>query len=137
MTHGSPGDALHGRAKEDNEAERRTTPESTVRVRSDDLEPYVGLRYVAKLFRILAVLLAVLLLAELITGLRLHGAEALVLLLAEGGRLMVLAGLLWGSADLALLLIDLGHDVRATRILLARYTAHQAALSEEQSTPSE
>ena len=35
-------------------------------------------------------------------------------------RLIVLAGLLWGVGDLAILLIDVGHDVRAARILLAR-----------------
>lgn len=106
-------------------SDRRTTPDAALQVRADDMHPYVGLRYVASLFRIMAVVLAVLLLAEIITGLRLHGAEALVLLLAEAGRLMVLAGLLWASGDIALLLIDVGHDVRATRILLGRQAAHQ------------
>lgn len=113
--------------------ERRAAEDAAMRVRAADMQPYVGLKYVAKLFRIMAVVLAVLLLAELITGLRLHGAEALVLLLAEGGRLAVLAGLLWGSADLALLLIDVGHDVRATRILLGRQLAHHA----DEPTPAE
>jgi len=32
----------------------------------------------------------------------------------------VLAGVLWGTGDLAHLLIDVGHDVRASRILVAR-----------------
>jgi hypothetical protein len=36
----------------------------------------------------------------------------------------VLAGLLWGVGDLAILLIDVGHDVRAARILLGRQAAH-------------
>jgi hypothetical protein len=40
-------------------------------------------------------------------------------------RLIVLAGLLWGTGDLAILLIDVGHDVRAARILLGRQVAHQ------------
>lgn len=114
-------------------SDRRTTPESPLQVRADDMQPYVGLRYVARLFRIMAAVLAVLLLAEIITGLRLHGAEALVLLLAEAGRLMVLAGLLWASGDIALLLIDVGHDVRATRILLGRQVAHQ--MGEHQEDP--
>ncbi len=106
-------------------SDRRTTPESAIQVRADDMHPYVGLRYVASLFRIMAVVLALLLFAEIITGLRLHGAEALVFLLAEVGRLLVLAGLLWASADIALLLIDVGHDVRATRILIGRQAAQQ------------
>ena len=46
-------------------------------VRGADLEPYTGLRYLSKLFRLIAILL-----------------------------------------------IDVGHDVRAARILLARATAH-------------
>jgi hypothetical protein len=37
---------------------------------------------------------------------------------------VVFAGLLWGSGDLAILLIDMGHDLRATRILLGRQLAH-------------
>ena len=36
----------------------------------------------------------------------------------------MLAGLLWASGDLAILLIDIGHDVRATRILIGRQSAH-------------
>jgi hypothetical protein len=45
-------------------------------------------------------------------------------LLGEASRLIVLAGLLWGVGDLAILLIDVGHDVRAARILLGRQAAH-------------
>jgi hypothetical protein len=41
--------------------------------------------------------------------------------------LIVLAGLLWASGDLAILLIDIGHDVRATRILIGRQSAHHLA----------
>ena len=34
--------------------------------------------------------------------------------------MIVLAGALWGVGDLAILMIDVGHDVRAARILLGR-----------------
>jgi len=34
---------------------------------------------------------------------------------------------LWASGDLAILLIDIGHDVRATRILIGRQSAHHLA----------
>ena len=51
-----------------------------------------------------------------------QGSAALPTLLGEASRLIVLAGLLWGVGDLAILLIDVGHDVRAARILLARQT---------------
>ena len=91
-------------------------------VRSSDLEPYVGLRYLSKLFKLMGVILGLLLIAEIITGLNAQGSAALPTLLGEASRLIVLAGLLWGVGDLAILLIDVGHDVRAGRILLARQT---------------
>ena len=93
-------------------------------VRGADLEPYTGLRYLSKLFRLIAILLLLLLVAEVATGLARQGTEAIPTLVAEASRLIVLAGLLWGIGDLAILLIDVGHDVRAARILLARATAH-------------
>jgi hypothetical protein len=93
-------------------------------VRTADIEPYTGLRYLSKLFRMIAVVLVLLLIAEVVTGIVRDGAEALTTLLAEVSRLIVLAGLLWGAGDLAILLIDVGHDVRAARILIARQTAH-------------
>lgn len=91
-------------------------------IRQSDLEPYVGLRYLSKLFKLMGVILALLLLAEVITGVMAQGYAAVPTLLGEASRLVVLAGLLWGVGDLAILLIDVGHDVRASRILLARQT---------------
>src|SRR3954462_10897802 len=89
-------------------------------VRTSDLEPYVGLRYLSKLFKLMGVVLGLLLIAEIVTGVVAQGSAAVPTLLGEASRLMVLAGLLWGVGDLAILLIDVGHDVRAARILLAR-----------------
>src|SRR5471032_1972503 len=91
-------------------------------IRQSDLEPYVGLRYLSKLFKLMGVILLLLLLAEAITGMMAQGTAAFPTLLGEASRLVVLAGLLWGVGDLAILLIDIGHDVRAGRILLARQT---------------
>ncbi len=91
-------------------------------IRQSDLEPYVGLRYLSKLFKLMGVILGLLLVAEIITGFIAQGSAALPTLLGEASRLIVLAGLLWGVGDLAILLIDVGHDVRAARILLARQT---------------
>ena len=103
---------------------RRTLPEGLFTVRSSDIEPYVGLRYLSKLFRLMAIILILLLVAEVITGFYAQGSTALPTLLGEASRLVVLAGLLWGAGDLAILLIDVGHDVRAARILLGRQAAH-------------
>ncbi|MES2178127.1 MAG: hypothetical protein V4550_09705 [Gemmatimonadota bacterium] len=89
-------------------------------IRQSDLEPYVGLRYLSKLFKLMGVVLGLLLLAEIVTGFMAQGGAAMPTLLGEASRLIVLAGLLWGVGDLAILLIDVGHDVRAARILLAR-----------------
>ena len=91
-------------------------------IRQSDLEPYVGLRYLSKLFKLMGVILGLLLVAEVVTGVLAQGSAAIPTLLGEASRLIVLAGLLWGVGDLAILLIDVGHDVRAARILLARQT---------------
>jgi hypothetical protein len=92
-------------------------------VRTADLEPYVALRYIARLFKILAVLIVLMLLGEVVTGLLIDGTAAIVTLLGEGTRLLVMAGLLWAGGDMALLLIDAGHDLRVSRILLGRINA--------------
>lgn len=95
-------------------------------IRATDIEPYTGLRYLSKLFRFMGIILLLLLVAEIATGLYTQGAASIPTLLGEASRLIVLAGVLWGTGDLAHLLIDVGHDVRASRVLLARQTYHIA-----------
>jgi hypothetical protein len=92
-------------------------------VREVDLEPHAGLRYVARLFKVLSMLLVLLLIAELIMGFTQQGAQAIGTLLIEATRLIVFAGFLWGIADIALMLIESNHDLRATRILVGRINA--------------
>ena len=76
------------------------------------------------------VAILVMLLGEVVTGLLINGTAALVTLIGEGTRLLVIAGLLWAGGDLTLLLIDAGHDLRVARILLGRINArlHQEPL---------
>jgi hypothetical protein len=104
---------------------RRHDLDARTHVRASDIEPYIGLRYLSKLFKFMAIILVLLLLAEVVTGFVKQGRSAIPTLLGEMSRLIVLAGLLWGTGDLAILLVDIGHDVRATRILLGRQVAHQ------------
>ena len=92
-------------------------------VRAEDLEPYVALRYIARMFKILSVILLLMLIGEVIVGLMSEGRDAIMTLVVEATRMLVLSGLLWAAGDLALLLIDLGHDVRVSRILLWRINA--------------
>ncbi|MEP6492787.1 MAG: hypothetical protein ABJF01_08920 [bacterium] len=102
------------------------TPDVQIKeVRASDIEPYTGLRYLSKLFRFMAIIMVLLLIAEIATGIYTQGSASLPTLLGEASRLIVLAGVLWGTGDLAHLLIDVGHDVRAARILVAR-VAHAA-----------
>ena len=116
-------------------AARRHDAEAPMHVRASDIEPYIGLRYLSKLFRFMAIILVLLLIAEVVTGLVQQGRAAIPTLLGEMSRLIVLAGLLWGTGDLAILLIDVGHDVRATRILVGREIAHR--LVTDQAPPTE
>ncbi len=93
---------------------------SGVSVREDDIEPTHGIRAVAWLFRGMAGLLILLMLAQLVIGFT--GAVPLSpgVLLAEAVRLVIFAGLLWGAGDLAVLAVKSHYDLRATRILMAR-----------------
>lgn len=101
------------------EGDKRTNEEE---VRSADLEPYVTLRYIARLFKVLAVLMLVMLIGEIVATLT---SEAFVLaeLIGRVTQMLVLAGLMWGGGDLTLLGIDAGHDLRVARILLGRINA--------------
>lgn len=103
-------------------------------VRMNDLEPYVALRYIARLFKVLAVLMLIILFGEVITGFITEGRAAIITLLGEATRLIVLGGLMWAGGDLAILLIDLGHDIRVSRILLGRINArlHSGGETEKQ-----
>jgi hypothetical protein len=109
-------------------AEARVDPDERGRgdpgaIRAEDTEPYLALQYVARLFKIAAMVVVVALVAEVVAGVMLEGASALLPLMAEVIRGMVLASILWGAGDLTLLLIDVGHDVRAARVLLGRLSA--------------
>jgi len=92
-------------------------------VRSHDLEPYITLRYIARLFKVLAVLMIVMLIGEIVAGVTTDASEALPTLIGEITQMLVLAGLMWGGGDLTMLLIDAGHDLRVARILLGRINA--------------
>ena len=100
--------------------DKRATDEE---VRGEDLEPYVTLRYIARLFKVLAALMVVMLIGEVVTGLATSGVAALITLLGEATRFLVLAGLMWAGGDITVLLIDAGHDLRVARILLGRINA--------------
>jgi len=116
----------------DKESERRAerapatpvpVPPPAARVREEDLEPHEGLRYIAKLFKALALLLIFMLIAEVVIGLQQEGLTSIGALLIEATRLIVFAGFLWAAGDLAVMLVESNHDLRATRILLGRLSS--------------
>lgn len=99
-------------------------------VRTGDVEPYTALRWVGTLFKAAAIFLGVAIVAEFIAGLRFQGVDALPILLGELARTIVFAIVLWGGGDLVRLLIDIGHDLRAERILLGRISSRIPAEQE-------
>ena len=119
---GGPGSAAQDAqdAEEARIARERVAPGS---VRAEDTEPYIGLQYIARLFKIVSFLVLIALGLEMLLGIASDGARAILPLFAEIVQGGVLAAILWGAADVVLLLIDLGHDVRAERVLLGRISA--------------
>lgn len=91
-------------------------------VREEDIEPVKGIRAIAYLFRGMAILLLLLMVAQLLSGLSGAVPASPGVLFAEAVRLVIFAGLLWGVGDLAVLWVKSHYDIRASRILLARMT---------------
>jgi hypothetical protein len=106
-------------------------------IRAEDTEPYIGLQYVARLFKIVAMIVIVAIIAEVVAGLIYEGVGAGFNLLAEVIQGGVLAAMLWGAGDLTLLFIDVGHDVRAARVLLGRMSARMGVNPGELMPPRE
>ena len=101
----------------------RRPSDMVMQVRASDMEPYAGLRYLSKLFRLMAIILLLVLIGEVVLGFLQQGRLAIPTLLALASRLVVFGAVLWASGDIAILLIDVGHDIRATCILLGRQAA--------------
>jgi len=125
---GSPVPAA-GRSERRSES-RQSAPPVDASVRDEDLEPHEGLRYIARLFKILSVFLILLLIGEVVIGLTQMGAQAIPTLLVEATRLIVFAAFLWGAGDIALMLIESNHDLRASRILLGRLNTKMQRLTD-------
>lgn len=109
---------------------RPAGPPTVASVRDEDLEPHEGLRYIARLFKVLSVFLVLLLIGEVIIGVVQLGAESIPTLLVEATRLIVFAAFLWGAGDLAMMLIESNHDLRAARILLGRLNGKMQRLTD-------
>jgi hypothetical protein len=89
-------------------------------VRQSDIEPYTALKWVGTLFKAASIFLAIALAGEFVAGIRMQGRGILPTLMGELARTAVLAVVLWGGGDLVRLLVQLGNDIRAQRILLSR-----------------
>lgn len=107
-----------------------------VPVREDDMPANMGLHWVAWLFRAMAVLLFVLMVLQITLGLASAVEISYGVLFAEAVRLLIVSGMLWGAAALADLVVRSHHDLRATRVLLARI-AYRLREPEEPAAPAE
>jgi hypothetical protein len=114
-----------GQATLDRKVEKRHAPPknaelSGVIVREDDVEPVKAIRSIVILFRGMAIILLVLMILQVFFGLTSTVPLSMGVVLADAVRLIIFAGLLWGGGDLAVLAVKSHHDLRATRILVAR-----------------
>jgi hypothetical protein len=105
-----------------------------ITVREDDIEPVKGIRFIAWLFRGMAVLLLVLMVIQVLSSATGTVPASPGVVFAEAVRLVIFAGLLWGVGDLAVLWIKSHHDIRASRILLARMSYMMRQTGEAQGT---
>ena len=103
-------------------------------VREEDIEPVKGIRLIAGLFRGMAILLLALMVLQVFFGLTSTVTMSIGVLLAEAVRLIIFAGLLWGGGDLAVLWVKSHHDIRATRILVARVAYMMRQMGEADGT---
>lgn len=106
-------------------------------IREDDIEPYTGLAWVGTVSKAAAIFLLVALLGQFVAGLRENGVADLPFLLGETAQTFVLMIVLWGGGDLVKLLVDVGHDIRAQRIMLMRLEWRTRGLVEEEGTPED
>jgi len=106
--------------------EKRGIPSDTehtiagVTVREEDVEPIKGITRIAALFRGMAILLVIMMVLQVVFGLSSPVPVSIGVLLGDTVRLVIFAGLLWAGGDLAVLWVKSHHDLRATRILMAR-----------------
>jgi hypothetical protein len=101
--------------------DEKVTPKLVgVPVRDDDIEPTVSIHWVARLFRVMAGLLFLLMVMQIALGLTSAVEISYGVLFAEAVRLLIFAGLLWAAGAISDLFVKSHHDLRATRILLAR-----------------
>lgn len=100
--------------------ERRGEARRAAAFRGDDIVSYRALRWVVILLRSAAVFLIVAIFAECIAGLRAEGIAVLPFLLGELARAVIVSILLWAGSDLIRLLLQVGRDLHAERLLLAR-----------------
>jgi hypothetical protein len=91
-----------------------------VSVREDDVPPDMGLHWIARLFRAVAVLLFLLMIVQTALGVMSAVDVSYGVLIAEAVRMLIFSALLWGFGALADLFVRSHHDLRATRVLLAR-----------------
>lgn len=111
--------------------DRRRERRRAAAIRRGDCSTYTALRWVAILFKSAAVFLVVAIFAECVAGVRADGWSVFPYLLGELARATVIAILLWAGGDLIRLLLQLGRDVRAERVLLARIAYRTSSLGEE------
>lgn len=106
--------------------EKRGVPSDTdhtiagISVREEDIEPIKGITTIAALFRGMAILIVIMMVLQVVFGLTSTVPISIGVLLGDTVRLFIFAGLLWAGGDLAVLWVKSHHDLRATRILMAR-----------------
>jgi len=102
--------------------ERNKAQAAKLPMRDEDWDHMRGIRLVSILLKVVAVILVLVMFAQIYLTLTDPSGMAVTpgTIMGEAVRLLAFAAFLWGGADLALMLTRSHHETRATRILMQR-----------------
>lgn len=113
-------DELHPPPGPESDDQRVRSGHAVGRIRTDDIEARPLLGQVSRVFRLVSVIVVIAAAIELVVALSVEGIGVFFLVVSNVIQSLVLAAVLWAAGDLTGLLIDIAHDMRAGRVLLAR-----------------
>lgn len=119
-------DELPPPSRPESDDQRVRSGHAVGRIRTDDIEARPLLGQVSRVFRLVSVVVVIAAAVEVVVALSVEGMGVFFMVVANGIQSLVLAAVLWAAGDVTGLLIDIAHDMRAGRVLLARISVGES-----------